>query len=149
MIDPSSAGRKVVSDALDTAISVVPGLADATLIQNRTELHHHFQQLARDLPSLHMQAKHLMTIRADFEQLYPASPLLIGQMLITHSEFSSNSSLALQDARLNRHKPGQADAAEALNDIRYAWTNRIGAFRLYVANRSGCSAKPLIVVWQS
>jgi diguanylate cyclase (GGDEF)-like protein/PAS domain S-box-containing protein len=142
MIEPSSEGRKAVVDALNLAISGVSGLANAEPMQKHTKLHNHFKQLARDLPTLLTQAKHLMTIRADTEQLYPASPLLMGQMLITHTEFSANSSLALQDARLNRSKHGQADIAEALNDIRYAWTNRIGAFRLYVANRSGLFGEP-------
>lgn len=142
MIEPTSDGKQAVVSALDLTISVIPGLANARLLKSNSEFREHFEKLEQDLPTLLSDAKRLMEIRADVEQLFPASPLLMGKMLGTHTEFSANSSLALQDARLHRSKPGQIEVAEALNDVRYAWTNRIGAFRLYVANRSGLFGEP-------
>ena len=78
-----------------------------------------------------------MGLRVDNPRLFPAIPVIIGQMQPRNSEFVSLANLAVDEADSRLGQPVQRDVYRLFVDTRYAWVRMIDVFHLYVSSRFG------------
>jgi diguanylate cyclase (GGDEF)-like protein/PAS domain S-box-containing protein len=95
------------------------------------------EKFTRELGELEQELKRVMQVRENPTALYPAFPAMVGKMLPAATEFYTSATLAMDEARDNRNDPAQAEVFQLFADVRHIQTLLAGAFRLWVANRSG------------
>jgi len=93
--------------------------------------------VAKQVASLRTQSEHLMVVRTDAEKMFPAMRFMIDKMLPNHETFISYASLAMDEAEQHSNQPRQNEVYKIFAQMRYAWVLKIGAFRMFVANRFG------------
>jgi diguanylate cyclase (GGDEF)-like protein/PAS domain S-box-containing protein len=91
----------------------------------------------RELAELERALMQVMHVRETPTALYPAFPVMVGKMLPAATEFYTAATLAMDEARDNKHEPGQDELLQMFADVRHVQTLLAGAFRLWVANRAG------------
>ena len=99
-------------------------------------------KLHRSVDTLRRQAKHLMDVRVDFDRLYPASPILVNEMLPSNTEVYTQAGLAMNEAVENMNLPAQYPIYRAFGELRYNWVRMVGSFRVYISNRFGIFGDP-------
>jgi diguanylate cyclase (GGDEF)-like protein/PAS domain S-box-containing protein len=118
---------RLVEDArifsLEPSVRNIPSLREAT------------ESLHQDLDRLAGEVKRVMEIRVNPEQLFPAMPTMLTYMLPAANEFQNAASRGLDESREARDKSEQVQVYDHFTEARYTWTQLIGAFRLWVANR--------------
>jgi len=95
--------------------------------------------LQKNVSALHDQSLLLMEIRADAEKLFPAMRHMLDKMLPVNIEFSSQATLAIDEAgeMLQRGAPRQQEILRLFSEVRYSWSQMIGSFRVFLATRFG------------
>jgi len=94
-------------------------------------------QLKNQISALRTESGNLMMIRADAEKMFPAMRHMIDKMLPRHELFLALAAQALDESEEFSSKPHQADIYKTFAQIRHAWVLKVGAFRMFVANRFG------------
>jgi len=95
-----------------------------------------------DMETLKTEVANLMDVRVDVERLYPATEIMSSGMLPANIKFRTNTMLAMNEATEGAGISGKQKAYQLFVDVRDLWGNMIGAYRLYVANRSGLYGNP-------
>ncbi len=73
---------------------------------------------------------------------FPGMPLLEGKLLPAHNEFIRAVDNAIYAELQNEDAEQNHELVNLLKDLRYAWSQQISWFRLFVANRSGIFGTP-------
>ncbi len=125
-------------------------LAQLNSIYNATERASRLDWIAQN-PSANRTAQHLldgidrlraelaeaMEIRADPLKVFPAMPLMVRTLNPLHQEFLGAAAFALDEAAQLEPDPTQLKIHQLFEDLRYAWTQRINAFRMLMSSRLG------------
>ena len=131
-LSPSKVARERVHEYLEDAVTRVDRLL-AERLANSAEAIAELRALRADYTRLGEVASELTQIRLDPDVLFPAIAIARGDMLEYQSGFQTALSLALHDE--TEQPDGDARVRELLNEIRYAWSQMIAAYRLYLINR--------------
>lgn len=99
------------------------GMSAASLLDNTVQLQKHVTDLT--------------AIRTEPARLFPAMPIMLEKMQPWNAEFDTAAMLALEEADQQSGRPQQDRIYKLFSNVRYQWAMMVGAFRLYVANRSG------------
>jgi diguanylate cyclase (GGDEF)-like protein/PAS domain S-box-containing protein len=78
----------------------------------------------------------------DLRLRFPGMPLLEGKLLPAHKEFIRAVDNAIYAELENEDTKQHHETINLLKDLRYVWSQQIGWFRLFVANRSGIFGTP-------
>ena len=106
------------------------------LITNTKSLKDNLDELGTNIESLTL-------LRLNINKLYPGTPIQQEEMLPLNIEFITATTQALEVENKQRDfSEEQFKIAQLFNEAQYAWSNMIGAFRMYVSNRSGIFGNP-------
>jgi len=142
LIIPSPELQASILPQIDSAITQVAELEHQVDEISNMGISPYLKPLKQELTETRKQVEHLTILRQDINLLYPSNSLLLGQMLPANNAFLSSSSLAMQSSEENASRI-QNKVYRLLSETRHAWTNKIGAFRMYIANRSGIFGSPV------
>jgi diguanylate cyclase (GGDEF)-like protein/PAS domain S-box-containing protein len=137
LLSPDPAQRRQVEIHVKQLRADVTELVRETHSQAQTQTAEVTAIIALDLTELEIELERVLRMRDDPATLYPGFPALVNQMLPSAVEFYTQASLAMDEARDNRNSPGQVEVLDLFTDIRHVHSLLTGAFRLWVANRSG------------
>lgn len=99
--------------------------------------------LDNELNELGKDIEKLTKLRLNINKLYPGTPIQQNVMLPLNLEFITATTQALEVENKQRNfSEDKYRIAQLFNESRYAWSNMIGAFRMYVSNRSGVFGNP-------
>lgn len=102
------------------------------------------RSLAPDMNKLGKNIETLTALRLNINRLYPGTPIQMNEMLPLNMEFITAATQALEVENKQRDfSEQQFRVAQLFNESKYAWSNMIGAFRMYVSNRSGIFGNPV------
>lgn len=137
LMTPDKTQRLATRSSLDHLVTDLAKLTATEWVQQSSGRRQKLQSLHETMLELRRQSERLMDIRSDAEQLFPAMRLMLEKMLPPNIEFLTLANLAMDEARTLRDKPFQDEIRWLFSEARYAWTNMIGDFRVFVANRFG------------
>ncbi|MDH5359487.1 MAG: EAL domain-containing protein [Gammaproteobacteria bacterium] len=101
------------------------------------------ESLKQDLDELGKNIESLTVLRLNINKLYPGTPIQQNEMLPLNIEFITATTQALEvENKQKDYSEEQFKIAKLFNEAQYAWSNMIGAFRMYVSNRSGIFGNP-------
>ena len=102
----------------------------------------HLDGFIKDMETLKTEVANLMDVRVNVERLYPATEIMSSGMLPENIRFRTNTMLAMNEATDGAGITGKRKVYQLFVDVRDLWASMIGAYRLYVANRSGLYGNP-------
>jgi len=133
VLSPSDAARTAVEDQLAEAGRHARILGALDWIRDE-KLDAGVARLAEAISELDLQARRLMAVRSDLDQLFPASGILDDTLSPANAHFNTLVQLALSEAEAETPgSPGQ----RLFEQVQHAWGQMIGAFRLYLIRRAG------------
>ncbi len=89
------------------------------------------------LARLRVEVDRLMIMRTNPSELYPAIPVIYGQLVPANISFYNTATLAMDDADLLSDIPAQQQVYRQFAAVRHTWTMMILSFRSYMSFRSG------------
>lgn len=99
--------------------------------------------LKAQLDRLRNNIEELTLLRLNINKLYPGTPIQQEEMLPLNIEFITATTQALEAEKKQReYSEDQFKIAQLFSEAQYSWSNMIGAFRMYVSNRSGIFGNP-------
>jgi len=137
LLSPNKADRQATIRSIDHLAADVRRLGESTWGRHSTARKDRITQLAAQVNSLRQESDNLMMIRADAEKMFPAIRHMIDKMLPRHELFLALAAQALDEADEFKSLPHQIDIYKYFSQIRHAWVLKVGAFRMFVANRFG------------
>lgn len=137
LLVPSPDKRARVEELLDDAERKAVALSGYAVITDKQAMSDHVRLLREQLATLAREARRVMVIRADPEQLYPSMPVMLGRMLPTYNTVYADATLAMEGAETERGDPRQVEVFQLFAEARHSWAMMVNAFRVWVANRFG------------
>lgn len=137
LLTPGAESRRRVGDIAVNLIESGEDFSTQRWVLDQADTHRLSQQFVGTLRLLRTETARLLAIREIPEKLFPGMPVMVGHMLPAATEFYTQATLAMDEAGENKDAHGQAEALQLFTDARHTQTLLIGAFRLWVANRSG------------
>jgi len=104
-------------------------------------------ELIEEIHELERNIEDYVLVMQSVESRYPGMPILMDFMEPINRRFSEAVELALQEGALTDHKPNVVEGdtyrvMHTLQEIRFAWSQQISWFRVFVANRMGAFGDP-------
>ena len=133
LLKPSDAARREVqAHILDAGrharrLKALDWIREEDLAAQATRLEAAIRELDRE-------ARRLMAIRSDLQQLFPAIEIVDNTLGPANVRFNTLVQLALSEAE---SEPGGAGARRLFTRAQHAWGQMVGAFRLYLIRRAG------------
>jgi diguanylate cyclase (GGDEF)-like protein/PAS domain S-box-containing protein len=93
--------------------------------------------LSADLKQLQGAAARVMAVRTDNLRLYPAMPIMLGNMQPRNLEFVAIARIAMDEAEELNAQPAQRLVYKHFAEARYNWSRMVDNFRLFVSARLG------------
>lgn len=118
-------------------------LRESDFIAGYPATKHHLAKFIADMKILKKEVANLMDVRTDVNRLYPATDINVTGMLPAYNKFRTNASLAIHESIGDTVSARQQKVYQLFVDVRDAWHGMIGAYRLYVSNRSGLFGDPV------
>jgi diguanylate cyclase (GGDEF)-like protein/PAS domain S-box-containing protein len=137
LLVPSPDKRASVEDLLNGADRKAVALSGHAWIRNKDTIGARIRSLREQLETLANEARRVMAIRTDPEQLYPSMPLMLGRMLPTYNTVYAAATLAMEEAETEHNDPRQVEIHQLFAEARHSWAMMVNAFRVWVANRFG------------
>jgi diguanylate cyclase (GGDEF)-like protein/PAS domain S-box-containing protein len=137
LLSPDPAQRRQVEKQIERLRAETGKLGELEWTQTPSRAADIAAKFVQELGELEQELKRVMRVRETPTALYPAYPAMVGKMLPAATEFYTSATLAMDEARDNKGEPGQAEVLQMFTDLRHLQTLLAGAFRLWVANRSG------------
>lgn len=135
VLTPSEGFREVVTLNLLNAQKDMASLRAQEWIRAH-ELQPVVERIGGKLESLERHAVDLMDIRADVDRLFPSAALMDNVLSPANANFQTAVQVALEELAAEDGAQ-QSDAYPLFRDTAHAWSQMIGAFRLYVVRRAG------------
>ncbi|HKJ87911.1 MAG TPA: PAS domain S-box protein, partial [Gammaproteobacteria bacterium] len=143
LLVPRASDRATAGRILTTTGRQAEALARLHWIRQDAPARRKVEALRDRLAKLQTSADRLMAIRGDVSRLFPASEILQHRLRPANQRFAQAATGVIQDlhtAREDLPRPDPTDwlFAQAL----HAWSQRISAFRVFIANRFGIFGDP-------
>ena len=142
LLAPNSSERTRLEADLARARATTAMLAENEWVRQTEAAQTRTTQLSDDLVQLQQQSQRLTVIRTTPEQLFPAMPVMLERMLPAQLNFNTAATLAMDESFDRKITAEQAEIYRLFADARYASTQMVGAFRVWVANRFGIFGEP-------
>ncbi|MDH5409611.1 MAG: hypothetical protein OEY00_13450, partial [Gammaproteobacteria bacterium] len=103
--------------------------------------------LKKEIKHLEKNIEDFLLVMRNVESRYPGMPILMDFMEPTNRQFSEAVELALQEGTMTDINPTAVEAdlyqvMQLLQEVRFAWSQQISWFRVFVANRMGAFGDP-------
>jgi diguanylate cyclase (GGDEF)-like protein/PAS domain S-box-containing protein len=95
------------------------------------------QHLAGNVQNLRAELDRVMEVRSDPLRVFPAMPLMVRELNPLHQAFQGAIAVSIDESMQNRDDDGQRQVLQLFEDVRYAWAQRVNAFRMLVTSRMG------------
>ncbi len=104
-------------------------------------------ELVRELNKLESNIHDFLLVMQSVENRYPGMSILMDLMEPTNQQFSEAVELAIQEGAMTDAHPktleeDQFKVMQILQELRFAWSQQISWFRVFVANRMGAFGDP-------
>ncbi|BAU48065.1 diguanylate cyclase [Sulfurifustis variabilis] len=140
LVPGDAARRRAETSLIDAAAKAGQVLSADSIFANEAD-RELVEGLRTRLGRLRREIGRLMDMRTSPEKLFPAMPIMIERMLPEQTTFNTAAGLAINEMESDP-APQNHEIYRLFADARYASTQMVGAFRVWVANRFGIFGEP-------
>lgn len=135
LMTPSEESRKYVIERLGDARDLNHSLADEAWIHDtgRSEI---VKRLGQLLSALERKLTHLLAVRGNVQQLFPAYAKITQTLLPTTLKFNTAVNLAIDELSGGSRSANQEQAYQLLLKVREQWNQVNTAFRVYLGSQT-------------
>jgi len=142
LLSPEETLRFQMSELLSQARNDISHLSNNSITQKREHIKLQTVALIQLIQNLNAEIEHMMELRVNMEQLYPASKLMLENMLPSYVLFTTSVNLALANLTDAEDSSLTRELYSIFADARYVGSNLVGAFRMYIVSRFGAFGAP-------
>ncbi|MBI3563351.1 MAG: EAL domain-containing protein [Gammaproteobacteria bacterium] len=106
-------------------------------ITNHPDTKQMVDQLAVNRTRLNHSMASVLDLRAEPLKVFPYIGLMLNELNPLHMEFISNCNIAIDAGKNSINSQEQYHVVQLFNELRYTWSQRINAFRIFTSNRVG------------
>jgi diguanylate cyclase (GGDEF)-like protein/PAS domain S-box-containing protein len=134
--------REEATFEVEQAKSYTDDLLDHQFTREHPAILSWVNKLNENTLNLGKETQYLLSVVSKVETRYPAAPILLERLQPTSAEFIAALDLAIDETKDMINEPQQKNIMNLFREIRYAWSQQIGAVRVFIANRSGVFGTP-------
>jgi diguanylate cyclase len=135
LMTPSDEDRQYLIRRLGDALALNQSLADEAWIADTGRLDG-VNRLGQLLDALKRKLNHLLEVRGDIQQLFPAYAKITQTLLPTAIQFNTEINLAIDELSGMTRSPNQEQAYQLLLEAREQWNAVITSFRIYLGSQT-------------
>lgn len=134
---------EIIQSQLEALAKEITRLVSLPSVKSNVELYQPALKLSENLQALTIYSQKLLEISNDFEQKYPAMPIMLDKLRPLNRDMVGLIIAAIDEARSELdNRPSQEKILALLRDIRYVWSQLVSSVRVFVANRLGAFGPP-------
>jgi len=135
---PEQSRRDIILGTIESIQEKIPQIMSAQWMRQSSQVKNAIIPLELNISKLETEIIHFMDVRIDVFQRFPVTRQSVEVMLPANTAFTTAVVLAENEAEeLFRNNKSHYPVLKTYKDIRLAWSQMIGAFRVFVTSRFG------------